>query len=410
MERKKVILLADESANWIIAGLRQLERLALALSEFGQATEPQGKMDVIVFWNPEIPPAARWLPKESAVARFQLSDGLIPGEDGARILSTRLFFGRGVLGGLFQALPMVQLDAPNVDSPEVWRQLSGQFDSGRLSFMRGGPNEGCEYIAERSDIAPCEKRFLRSARKSDDGIVSRFLNRPISQAVTRVVLRTPISPNAWTFGIMIIPIVGSCFLLQGTHWSFVIGMILFQVHSALDGCDGEIARAKYLESEDGRRLDASCDLAATFLLLLSLGVGLFRCQGVTRGWRLLYLTEGILVCLLMACQWYITRSRQASFGQLTRRGLDVIKRRTKPGSVQPARAAEFSIGEGFLKFLVEMAKRDVAHLLFVILAVVGLTSWVLHIPLVFALASLTLSSGALISPRGQSGAAAQSPP
>ena len=43
------MILADESANWKIGGLRQLERLILALNEFAEAAEYQHEIAVLVY-------------------------------------------------------------------------------------------------------------------------------------------------------------------------------------------------------------------------------------------------------------------------------------------------------------------------------------------------------------------------
>src|ERR1700758_2132581 len=91
--------------------------------------------------------------------------------------------------------------------------------------------------------------------KSQDGIVSRYLNRPISRRITRLLLRFPITPNFWTMSIFPLLIVASLFLLRGDYAGFVIGCATFQIYSILDGCDGEIARAKNLVSRFGEKLD-----------------------------------------------------------------------------------------------------------------------------------------------------------
>ena len=108
-----------------------------------------------------------------------------------------------------------------------------------------GPIEGWEYLEDSSQIAACEKRFLRGSGKSQDGLVSRFLNRPISRAISRVLLKTSITPSAWTLAIFVLPLVGAVFLARGDYASVIAGLIFFQFYSILDGCDGEIARAKY---------------------------------------------------------------------------------------------------------------------------------------------------------------------
>src|SRR6266550_3401421 len=112
--------------------------------------------------------------------------------------------------------------------------------------------------------------------KPQEGFVSRFLNRPISSRITDFLLKFPISTNGWTVSIFVLPLIAGAFLVRGDYASVVIGAAIFQVFSILDGCDGEIARAKNLESKFGERLDYFCDFAASLLYVLALGLGLHR--------------------------------------------------------------------------------------------------------------------------------------
>src|SRR6478735_2180135 len=120
------------------------------------------------------------------------------------------------------------------------------------------------------------KRRLTLMSKPQDGFVSRFLNRPISRRITSVLLKFPIHPSTWTISICVLPVIASVFLVRGDYASIVIGAAIFQVFSILDGCDGEIARAKNLESKLGERLDYFCDFIASLLYVLTLGLGLHR--------------------------------------------------------------------------------------------------------------------------------------
>src|SRR6266550_8370569 len=112
--------------------------------------------------------------------------------------------------------------------------------------------------------------------KPQDGFVSRFLNRPISRRITSFLLKFPIHPNAWTISIFVLPLIAGAFLVRGDYKSVVIGAAVFQVFSILDGCDGEIARAKDLESKLGERLDYFCDFLGSLIYVLALGFGLRR--------------------------------------------------------------------------------------------------------------------------------------
>lgn len=70
----RVVILSDESANWQIAGLRQLDRLVLGLDEFAKATGTANKIEIVVFWKPEIPLSVRLLPKHQRITRVRLTE------------------------------------------------------------------------------------------------------------------------------------------------------------------------------------------------------------------------------------------------------------------------------------------------------------------------------------------------
>ena len=63
----------------------------------------------------------------------------------------------------------------------------------------------------------------------------------------------------------------------------------------LDGCDGEIARAKYLESRRGRQLDTWCDTVGNLFMILGLGWGLSRQTPSAT----FYFIESIIVAILI---------------------------------------------------------------------------------------------------------------
>jgi phosphatidylglycerophosphate synthase len=192
---------------------------------------------------------------------------------------------------------------------------------------------------------------------------------------------------------MIIPLIGCLFLVRGSYWGFVLGTACYHLHSALDGCDGEVARAKYLDSERGRRVDAFCDLGVTILLALSLGVGLYRQGGAALNsapWP--YLVEGFVSAFLVALQWWISHRSNTSFGHLSRRALGITETKPETGSLL---AFPKSIFAGARWLLIEATKRDVAQLFFVVLAIVGATAWILHFLFAYAVVGFALTVTAL---------------
>jgi CDP-L-myo-inositol myo-inositolphosphotransferase len=224
--------------------------------------------------------------------------------------------------------------------------------------------------------------------KPQDGFVSRFVNRPISRRITAFLLKFPVHPNAWTVSMFVLPLIASLFLVRGNYVSLVIGAAIFQVFSILDGCDGEIARAKNLESKLGERLDYFCDFAASLLYVVTLGIGLHRSS------------EGIVCAVLITANELLLRvgKNKASLFSSTFHESFYARHRTVVGH-----SGLLNFGEGFVWWLFQLTKRDMAILVFLMLALVGLAKWILNLWTIVAGASVVLSAVAVIRAGNGSG-------
>jgi 1L-myo-inositol 1-phosphate cytidylyltransferase / CDP-L-myo-inositol myo-inositolphosphotransferase len=219
--------------------------------------------------------------------------------------------------------------------------------------------------------------------KPQDGFVSRYLNRPISRQVTRVLLKFPIHPNTCTMSIFVLALFACPFLVRGGYLNLVIGAAIFQLYSILDGCDGEIARAKGLESKFGERLDHLCDFLASILFVLALGFGLNR------------LVEGIVCAGLVAAnELFLTIGHSAASTTASAPDAAYYPRHRE----MIERSGLHSLGP-LIRWIAQLTRRDVVTLLFLLLAIVDLAPWILHLWVVFAAASLVFSGIALTKPR-----------
>ena len=108
-------------------------------------------------------------------------------------------------------------------------------------------------------------------RKPGDGPVSRWLNRRISVRISLFLVGhdAPVSPMAMTFISFLTALLAVPFFLLG--WPLV-GGLLAQLASILDGCDGEIARLTGRTSKRGGMVDAILDRVADTGLLAALGL------------------------------------------------------------------------------------------------------------------------------------------
>ncbi len=112
--------------------------------------------------------------------------------------------------------------------------------------------------------------------KDTDGFFAKHFDRRISGAISRVLLKTPVTPNQITIFVTLLGIGAGYLMAQIGYVAKVEGAFLFLLTSILDGCDGEIARAKKMTSRLGGWLDLWGDNVVHVAVFYGLGLGLFR--------------------------------------------------------------------------------------------------------------------------------------
>ncbi len=124
--------------------------------------------------------------------------------------------------------------------------------------------------------------LVRSLRKSVDGVISRYINRRFSLAATRVLMHFPVRPNHVTAFSLMISVAAAVTAAMATVASpgwLVVGAVLWQLASMLDGIDGEIARLKFAESKFGEWFDTLTDDVGRFMFFIGSGVGFSAVTG-----------------------------------------------------------------------------------------------------------------------------------
>jgi phosphatidylglycerophosphate synthase len=131
-------------------------------------------------------------------------------------------------------------------------------------------------IARHAIATPAERRaahrwLYRILIKPQDNAITRYLYRPVSFPLTRLLVWTPISPNQVSYLVAALVLVG-CWLTAGPSFGGVTaGTAVILAASYLDCCDGEIARVKLLSSRWGAWLDTVVDELTTLGYLAALG-------------------------------------------------------------------------------------------------------------------------------------------
>ncbi len=132
----------------------------------------------------------------------------------------------------------------------------------------------------RAALDAAGRAILRATAKSGDGIVSRRLNRPLSRAVSGLLLKLDrVRPrHATVLTALAALAMLVCLLAFPSPAGLAAGAVLFQIASVIDGVDGEIARATFRSSKAGASLDSLVDALTNLAFLGGAGAS-FALQG-----------------------------------------------------------------------------------------------------------------------------------
>lgn len=134
---------------------------------------------------------------------------------------------------------------------------------------------------------------MRSEEGVYDGFVSRHLNRRLSRPMARALKRTPVTPNQVSVASLGVAALALVAFAYGYN---IVGGVLTQVSSIVDGVDGDLARAKGMASPFGGFLDAVLDRYADVLILLGMAMWTASTQDGSLAWVLGFLAvSGSLV-------------------------------------------------------------------------------------------------------------------
>ncbi len=134
-------------------------------------------------------------------------------------------------------------------------------------------------IDTKSSYKKAEKILLKQLIKRTDGPVSRFLNRPVSLIISKLLVKTKVRPNLISFASFLICVFSAFFFSVGNYFSLIIGGVLAQFSSIVDGCDGEVARLTFQKSDYGAWFDAVLDRYADAFLLFGLTYHVYSLSG-----------------------------------------------------------------------------------------------------------------------------------
>jgi hypothetical protein len=183
-----------------------------------------------------------------------------------------------------------------LDDPELL-DLAGalreRIDAGRIA-----------RVVKRADVPAAEAVLLRGLRKPADGVFSRHLSRPVSLMITARLARFPVRPNHVTALVACFCVGAALLAAGGTRAGFVAAACCWWFAAILDGCDGELARLKYLGTRAGAWMDTIVDDLSLAACIVGLAAGLRHASGNDQ-----WLAVGGIglagFCLTYPPRWYL---------------------------------------------------------------------------------------------------------
>lgn len=166
-----------------------------------------------------------------------------------------------------------------------------------------------------------------TAQKDISNVYMRYICRPISLRITRLLIPTEATPDQVSFAMIITGIISSLVFLIAHPISFLLGALLLQLWYILDCVDGELARYRsYSTNKEVIQDKASLAMTGAYwdylnhyivhgLVPLTIAYGLFL-KTQNPSWMLVGFAASIFQVLLLAihdtkCRAYLCKIRKA---------------------------------------------------------------------------------------------------
>lgn len=181
---------------------------------------------------------------------------------------------------LFWSIPWEESDMlKGIDLSNVSDHFSRLYPNGQIPEATP-PEDSFRDVSSSTRTARAEKWLVKQSIKASDGLVSRYLNRPISTRITRLLLPySAVLPVHFTALVALGTVAMLALLVWGNPLMLAAGCVLYHFLSVLDGTDGELARVRFQSSDLGARLDTAVDMATNLLFVVGLNIGLIRIYG-----------------------------------------------------------------------------------------------------------------------------------
>jgi phosphatidylglycerophosphate synthase len=192
-------------------------------------------------------------------------------------------------------LPLVDIES--VDWSKAAYTTLHEVDRDLASSALSPRSAGGVAVTSSETVVAAERFLVANSGKVSDGIHTSF-NRRLCRPFIRLLSHTAITPNAVTFGGVVVSILSAIAFARGTYLWSALGALLFYIAGLFDEMDGMLARVKFAESPSGTWIEGMADGLSYLLLFGGITIGLSRHYGQIAVWMGIALLIGVVLALL----------------------------------------------------------------------------------------------------------------
>ena len=143
-----------------------------------------------------------------------------------------------------------------------------------LAPVRAG--DVARRVVDGASARDAERALWDGTKSAADGLVDRLFNRPCGRPLSRLLVWTPVSPNAVSLASVAVGLMAAWFFADGDYLPCLAAAVLFQISAIVDCVDGDLARVAFKQSLLGKWLDIIGDQVVHVAVFGGIALGLMK--------------------------------------------------------------------------------------------------------------------------------------
>jgi hypothetical protein len=140
--------------------------------------------------------------------------------------------------------------------------------------------DNATQVVDAASRRAAEELVFRDGQRETVGIIDRLLNQKIASQLTRLLFaHLPVLPEMLTLVAGFVGLYGALQVARASWQGVVTGFVILEGYVILSGCAAELARARFHETMFGAWLDTVVGDFINVMMILAVGVALWRHGG-----------------------------------------------------------------------------------------------------------------------------------